>query len=181
MKKITLINLSTFLLFSILTVQGQTTNFIQVTESDFESVQLIGNNNNNIEISSRLNSNEKNSNKRFFDIAYNNFSTIYVEDGIISKVSEEGNPIKLKSRDLQLHSLLNSSNNLFESIELIIVDLEKQTDLSKSINVSNLTEFKNLKYIFVKCYFECSADQIRRLILNSNPEITVYYILANQS
>jgi hypothetical protein len=181
MKKITLINVATFLLFSILTVEGQTTNFIQVSESDFESVQLNGNIKNNIEISSRSNSKEKNTNKRFFEIAYKKFSTIYVENGNIKKVSEEGNPIKLKSDDLQLQSLLNSSNNLFESIELITVDLKQQSDLSKSINVSNLTEFKNLKYIFVKCYFECSADQIRRLILNSNPEITVYYILTNQS
>ncbi len=181
MKKITLISLATFLIFSILTVEGQTTNFIKVTETDFEAVQLNGKNQNNNEIASRSNIKEKNDNQRFFEIANKNVSVIYIDNDGVSKVFGEGNPIKLKLDDLQLQSLLKSTNNLFESIELIIVDLKRQTDLNKSINVSGLTEFKNLKYIFVKCYFECSGDQIRELILNSNPNITVYYIMTSQS
>jgi len=175
------IALTVFSLFILNTITGQNTNLIQVSESDFENVILSGKNTDGSVISSRPNTLEKKNDQRFFEIANAKVSTMYVDKGNVRKVSEGNNPIKLKSEDFQLNTLLNSKNKMFESVELIIVKLNQQSDLNKSINVSNLTEFKKLKYIFVKCNFECSSSQIQQVILNTNQDITVYYIVTEES
>lgn len=175
MKKITLLNLRILLIvcISFLSINytvAQVDNIIQLTDGDFELAQK-----------EMANFNKKNNSQRFFEIANELLPTIYVKNGSIRKVKGESNPVKLKSDDFQLNSLLKSDNKLFKSVELITIKLKQQSDLNKSINTATLTEFKSLKYIFIKCYFECSNTQIRNIVLNTNPEITVYYIITNPS
>ncbi|WP_299525936.1 hypothetical protein [uncultured Lutibacter sp.] len=179
--KIRNIVLTVFSLFIFNIIIGQNSNLIQVSESDFETGQLNRKSEKGSVVLSRSNNVEKNNNQRFFEIANAKVPTMYVDKGNVRKVSEGNKPIKLKSNDLQLNSLLNSKNEMFESVELIIVKLNQQSDLNKSINVSKLTEFKKLKYIFVKCNFECSSSQIQQVILNTNQDIIVYYIVTKQS
>jgi len=179
MKKVTSLNLKIFLIvcISILSINytvAQVGTVIQLTDGDFESAQLK-------HITTKSSLQEKDNSQRFFEIANELLPTIYVKNGSIRKVKGESNPVELKSDDFQLNSFLSSNNKLFESIELITIKLKQQSDLRKSINTATLKEFKNLKFILIKCYFECSDTQIRSIVLNTNPKITVYYIITNPS
>jgi hypothetical protein len=117
----------------------------------------------------------------FYDLNNNLKPTVYVVDNSIVKVSGKTNPLKLNSEDVTSFNVLKSGNRLYQSVELLIVNLENSRELNTPLDLASLQNFNSLKYIYIKCNFKCTVEQIKRFVLNAKPEITIYFITINPS
>ena len=106
--------------------------------------------------------------------------TIYVSDNRIKKVIGDSNPLRLKMEGNQINTL-KSENPLFNSVELIVINIEKQSDLNGYFDVSSLQDFNSLKYIYVQCHFNCSESQIQQFVRNASSEMTIFFMNVNPS
>jgi len=108
----------------------------------------------------------------FYKLAQNLHTTVYINNNAISKTYGEGKVQKIILKDSKSFNLLNSSN--YNNVELITVTLKKASDLNNKLNLSANKNFGKLKYVFIKCYFKCTANQIEKFI-TSNSNIRIFY------
>lgn len=106
--------------------------------------------------------------------------THYFENSSLKSVYKSGDPVKLTFEDAQSFKLLKNPNSKNNQVELITIMLNSSKDLSNSIDLTKNTDLKKLKYIFIKCNFKCSKDQIQKFI-KTNSEIRIFYSLQNPS
>ena len=95
-------------------------------------------------------------------------------------------PVKLES-DTKSISMLFQANTLFDSIELISVKISSLPDESIKISGSELSNFKNLKYlVFIYAYPSCGNSLDEMCLSNKtidkisylNENIQVLYIMS---
>ncbi|ULC58110.1 hypothetical protein MBM09_09275 [Flaviramulus sp. BrNp1-15] len=123
---------------------------------------------------------KKNNRIDFYNLIHNLHPTIYIDNNTIKKIYGN-NPIKkITIENSQSYSILNSKNNNYKSVELITLKLESISDLNNPIDLSNISEFENLKYVYVKCYFKHTADDIKKFI-KTNSNVRVFHIYAKPS
>jgi len=125
-------------------------------------------------------SNISNNLSDFKELEYSLKPTVYVSDNRIKKVIGDSDPLRLKMEGNQIN-VLKARNPLFNSVELIVINLEKQSDLNMHFDVSNLQGFNSLKYIYVQCHFNCSPSQIEQFVRNATSEMTVFFMNVNPS
>jgi len=64
---------------------------------------------------------------------------------------------------------------LKNNIEIVTVNLDNPNQLNTSINLSQLSEFKNLKYIYFITSFDVSNNAIANLIQGDSEKYMVFY------
>ena len=52
--------------------------------------------------------------------------------------------------------------------------LNNSNDVNDSIDLSGSMELKKLKYVFIKCNFKCSEDQIKKFV-KTNSGTRIFY------
>ncbi|GGG49891.1 hypothetical protein GCM10010976_21500 [Bizionia arctica] len=107
--------------------------------------------------------------------------TIYIENSTIINVTGETSPKVLKLLDATSINMLQNNNNLYNGVEVITITLNRASDLINRLDVSRINGFSSLKYIYVKCLFDCSDQQINNFLLNADSVTTVFYKVVNQS
>lgn len=119
----------------------------------------------------------------FNELNYNLNPSIYVANNAIVIMPENNQtPIKLNLEDTKSFDILKSGNPIFETIELIEINVESASELNATLDVSTLQGFSNLKYIFVQCnQFNTSVSQMQRFLTNVGSDITVYFMTINPS
>jgi hypothetical protein len=117
---------------------------------------------------------KNNSRSDFYNLKYKLHSTIYIGKNSIEKIYGKGKAKKLTFSDTDSFSLLNNNSKQYNDVELITITLSSPTDLNKSLNLSNTNKFTNLKYIFIRCYFKCTPEQIKAFV-KSNSNVRVFY------
>lgn len=125
-------------------------------------------------------SNISNNLSDFKELKYNLKPTIYLSDNRVKKVVGDSGPLRLKMEGNQIN-ILKSQDPLFNSVELIVINIEKQSDLNMHFDVSSLQGFNNLKYIYVQCHFNCSPSQIEQFVRNATSEMTIFFMNVNPS
>lgn len=119
---------------------------------------------------------------KFNDLNYSLKPTIYIQNNSIVNVTENEIPLKVKLEDAQSFNIIKSNNPLFQTVELMVINIENSSDLNNGFDVSALQSFSSLKYIYIQCQeFNSSVDQIQRFITNPRPEITIYFMTLNPS
>ena len=119
--------------------------------------------------------------EKFLKIVKKNEPAVYLNNNTISKVSENFEPNRLKANNVQSLEVLKRSNKLFNKVELITVNLKNEKELNTPIDLSSFKGVNKLKYIYVKCYFKCTSNQIKTFVLNANPKISIFYSMVDQS
>ncbi|MCK0124721.1 hypothetical protein MWU76_09925 [Gelidibacter sp. F2691] len=109
------------------------------------------------------------------DLLYDLNATVYVKNNAISKVKGKAHPLVLKFKDAQSFNVVSKRNPLFNKVEMIKIDLASENDLRTPFNMSALRGFNNLKYVYLKCEFPATEDQIRNFIQNADPKLIIYY------
>ncbi|WP_424494027.1 hypothetical protein [Salinimicrobium sp. GXAS 041] len=71
---------------------------------------------------------------------------------------------------------LQKSNPDFNSVRLLKLKVDSSADLKRSIDLSSLNEFSNLKYILIQCAFNCSSSQLQNIFSNVGNKRIVYMI-----
>ncbi len=99
-------------------------------------------------------------------------SSVYFYSGSLRTYGEK--PKKLFT---DLASMATISNSIIEknNIEIIIIRIENSNQLSSSIDLSLLSSFKNLKYIYFTSSIPTSNESIARMISNYTDKYSVFY------
>jgi hypothetical protein len=168
MRKIIKRKLSNFLLVSALAILFSANGFAQ------ENIyQIFDENSGNSSLRSSVNVPN--------ELLHGKNPTIYIENSSIINVTGDVSPIVLKLLDATSFSLLQDNNSLYNNVEVITITLNRASDLNNRLDVSSINGFRSLKYIYVKCLFECTDQQIRSFLLNADSVTTVFYKVVNPS
>tara|TARA_R110002049_G_scaffold309155_1_gene517687 strand:- start:2903 stop:3448 length:546 start_codon:yes stop_codon:yes gene_type:complete len=116
-----------------------------------------------------------------YQLLYSLKPTIYIKNNSIIKVTGPNKPVSLTTSDANSFNILKTENPLFDSVQILKIQLNDLSDLNNYLDVSSINGFNNLKHIYIMCYFKCTENQIRAFIKNANPEINIYFEQVNPS
>ncbi|MCK0114384.1 hypothetical protein [Gelidibacter sp. F63206] len=110
-----------------------------------------------------------------YDLLYDLKPTVYVKNNGVLNIEGVGAPVVLNFLDAQSFNYVTTRNSLYNKIELITINLNSENDLRNSFDVAAIRGFSHLKYIYLKCEFPISENQIRSFLQNADPEIIFFY------
>lgn len=113
------------------------------------------------------------------DLLHGKNPTIYIENSSIINVTGDESPKVLKFLDASSFNILENNNPLYGNVEVITITLNRLSDLNNNLDVSRISGFTSLRYIYVKCLFDCTDQQIRSFLLNADAITTVFYKVVN--
>lgn len=144
------------------------------------SVGKINAQENNIFEINDSNSLSKSTNKKdndrdeFYKLAFNMHTTAYLKDNTIKTIYGDGAIKKVTIQDLNSFNILTSNTSKFKDVVLINIFIKSLNELNNHKDISNLTELQKLKYVFIRCSFECNKEDIQNFI-KTNPNVRVFY------
>lgn len=160
----TLIFICCFSLTSINKVIAQENGIYELTEVNKLSKQSASKNGNS------------NDRKEFYNLSQKLHSTFYYKNNKLQTKYGEGSPLKITFEDINSFDSLDKSNSQFNEVQIITVKLKNENDLDKTFDLSNMSGFSKLKYIFIRCDFNSDSIKIRKFIKNSDySKIRVFY------
>lgn len=127
-------------------------------------------------ISSKLNLQQDRFN--FYELSQKLHTTVYISNNAVNHVYGEGKIKKITFNDTQSFNLLGA--NQYNSVELITINVSQASDLKTVLNLNKINNLESLKYVFIICYFECSAEQIADFI-TPIPNIRVFHKIETPS
>ncbi|NJX15442.1 hypothetical protein [Tamlana crocina] len=167
---------SFFFLFLFLSILFLSSN--QVAAQDYDIYELQKE---NPSVSKSAGKVDKSKNRtEFYDLYQNLHTTIYVSNNKIDKVYGEGDIKRITLSDNNSFAFLNTDNDQFKEVKLITVKLKSKNDLNQVLDLSDSPHFVKLKYVFLKCYFEYTDEDIQNFI-KVTPNVRVFHISANPS
>lgn len=131
--------------------------------------------------SAKVNSISNDSRIEFNDLSSKLYSTRYYKNGSLKNKYGKGAPVRISLEDMaSFKALEHNADEDFGNVELITVMVKDQSELSNAVNLSALNGFSNLKYISFKCFFDCSATDIEKAVVNpGNVRIFYSYVMPN--
>jgi hypothetical protein len=148
----------------------------------FSSYNILAQENGIYELDNQITNNQKNDKTKkdnranFYDLALNMHPTHYRKDKKLKEVYGNGFAKKITFEDLISAKFINEDLSTdYSNVELITIKLLNVSDLNNTIDLTNQNQkLKKLKYVFIKCNFDCNNEQIKKFI-KVNPNIRVFY------
>jgi len=106
------------------------------------------------------------------ELVYNTQPSIYFYGGVVKVFGDRPRNLFTDTNSI---SSLNNSITLKNNIEIVTVNLDNPNQLNTPINLSQLSEFKNLKYIYFITSFDVSNNAIANLIQGDSEKYMVFY------
>lgn len=106
------------------------------------------------------------------ELVYNTQPSIYFFGGVVKVFGDKPRNLFTDANSI---SSLNNSVTLKNNIEIVTVNLDNPNQLNTPINLSQLSEFKNLKYIYFITSFDVSNNAIANLIQGDSEKYMVFY------
>lgn len=106
------------------------------------------------------------------ELVYNTQPSIYFYGGVVKVFGDKPRNLFTDTNSI---SSLNNSITLKNNIEIVTVNLDNPNQLNTPINLSQLSEFKNLKYIYFITSFDVSNNAIANLIQGDSEKYMVFY------
>jgi hypothetical protein len=110
---------------------------------------------------------------RLESLVFNLQPSVSIQEGIISTYGDA--PFVCVDIDVRSVSRIKEANPLFSQAELITITINNQNEMKMFLDLTSLTGFPRLKYIYFLCSFECTNEQINKLINTADSQITVFY------
>lgn len=130
-------------------------------------------------------SNTNTSREAFYNLIYNLHPTAYVDNNAIKIGGNSGNSnlpiLKLTFHDTKSFSVLNQANAQYNNVELMSINVMTVGDLNNRLNLVDVGNLNQLKYIYIECYFDCTASQLKEFITYDNPNIRIFYKVSKPS
>jgi hypothetical protein len=104
--------------------------------------------------------------------------SVYIKGGVVNIQGEK--PVRAY---LDINSLSRpiARNSAFDNVELVVITIENERDLSSRINLDNLSGFTKLKYIQIVCWVDCNQNQISTALISTIKNYVVIYSVEKQS
>jgi hypothetical protein len=169
--------LGCFLAVNINHLSAQSSNIYELTEQDFQNTSVS----NKVAKSATFGKSIDNVKQGFFSLKKGLKPTIYVDNNKIKKVNGGVSPIILKYQNSYSLEALKENNSLIRDVELLTIKIKNQNELNNRFDFSNIDGFDNLKYIYIQCNFDCTANDISSFILNADPKVIIFYMVSNPS
>ena len=116
-----------------------------------------------------------NNRNRFYDLVLNLQPTHYINDNKLKTTYDSAdNPIKMTFEDSKSFEWLKNENSKKDNLELLVINLINSNDLNNTIDISKDKNFKNLKYVFIRCNFKCSENDILQFI-QTDSKVRIFY------
>lgn len=102
--------------------------------------------------------------------------SVYVKAGSVNSYGEKPKNLFTDLSSInQLGNLSIQKNN----IEIIVISIDRSADLNSAINLSMLSSFKNLKYVYFVSKVAISSQNISSMITNYNDKYSIFYKVQN--
>jgi hypothetical protein len=88
--------------------------------------------------------------------------TVYIGTSVKSNGGMQPVCAEIKAADIQK---LKTENPLFSQVELITIILNKPSDINFVLDLSDLSSFTNLKYVYFLVEFDCTNKEMQKLYL----------------
>ncbi len=121
---------------------------------------------------------DQNDREDFYDLAFNLKTTVYLKGNKVENKYGEGDVVKISLEDINSTDILVLNQMEYKSAELITIKIKNVNELSSKIDLTELSEMTNLKFIFIKCLFKTSSQQIESFI-SANPNVRIFYFAQN--
>lgn len=165
----TLILACCFSLTSINNVIAQENGIYELTEDNQSSKQITNKKGNNKD------------RKDFYNFYEKLHSTFYYENNKLKNKYGKGSPLKLTIEDANSFDSLYQNDSKHNKVRLITITLKNQSDLNKTFDLTKIKGFSKLKYIYVKCLFNCNSNQVKKFIKRENHKVRVFYTSVRSS
>lgn len=109
---------------------------------------------------------------RLKDLVYEVQSSVYFQNNEAKTYGSA--PVSLYT-DFIGFNQLSQANFQKATIELITIRIDTPSAITRTINLSSLTGFTNLKYIYILTTFPCTLDQISKVVSLSGSNYIVVY------
>jgi hypothetical protein len=114
--------------------------------------------------------------KRIESLVYELHPSVKIENGVISTYADA--PYVCIDVDAQSIDKIKETNILYSQIELLTIRINNQSDLNMVLDLASLKGFTSLKYVNLLCSFDCSVQQVSKLVKISASKISVFYIVS---
>jgi hypothetical protein len=105
-------------------------------------------------------------------LLYDLQSAVYFFSGEIKTYGEKPTSFFTEINSI---STIGSSATLKNDIEIVTIEINSISDLSKTIDLSQFSGFNKLKYIYILSNIQTNEMNINQLIRNPNPQYTIIY------
>lgn len=106
------------------------------------------------------------------DLVYKVQSSVYYYGGTAKTY---GAKPRCLFTDKQSLNGLNNSNMLKNNIEIVTIRINSASDLNGTIDLSLLSSFKNLKYVYIVSNVEAQPYQFTSMVNNPEERLSVFY------
>lgn len=83
--------------------------------------------------------------------------------------------------DVTSLSIANNPSLLVNDIELVTIKIDNPSSLNSSINLSVVSRYKNVKYIYFKVSFDFQLSQLMSQIKEVDPKVVLIYSIDKRS
>ena len=108
----------------------------------------------------------------FYNLAQKRHTTAYIKNNTKLKVSGEGVTKKIIFIDTNSFNVLNENN--YTDVELITIKINSVGGLNKLLDLTLNENLSSLKYIYIRCDFKCTQEQIENFI-KAKSNIRIFY------
>ena len=98
--------------------------------------------------------------------------TLYFYSGKVESYGDKPNSLFTNTKSL---NAIASSNINIEDIEIVTIKIDNNADLNIPIDLSVLSTFSKLNYVYIMSNISSSETSVIKLIKNINPRYTVFY------
>ena len=103
-------------------------------------------------------------------------SSVYVKNGTVNSYGEK--PKNLFT-DISSINQLGNLSMLKNNIEIVIISINTSAELNSIVNLSMLSSFKNLKYVYFVSKVAITNQNISNMISNYNDRYSIFYKFEN--
>lgn len=99
-------------------------------------------------------------------------SSTYFYDGVVKNYGD--NPKSLFT-DINGFNSLNNQDLAKKDIELVTIRVENKQDFQNKIDLSNVSNFPKLKFIYILTTFDYDINSVSKLIINNNDSYVIVF------
>ena len=123
-----------------------------------------------------------NTRTEFYNLSQKLHPTAYLAKNRLKNKYGDGDVVKLSLDDVASLDLVKQDKSNYNNVELITITLKSFSDLNTPINLSTTSGLAKLKYLYIRCLFDCNNEQIKGFVKKiSNSNVRVFYTSARPS
>lgn len=119
----------------------------------------------------------------FYNLSQELLTVEYYHNNKLSNKHGNETLVKINIEDIQSLNVLFQNNGKFKDVKLITIVLNSQSDFNTLLDLSEIKDFSELKYLYIKCNFNCNEQDIKKFIKtsNANNSVRIFYTIVSPS